>query len=76
MIRIATIALIAAVSGTVQANGFAPWNESRVESRSDSQQDEVRIAPYYRSDVATGREGQPAAQADVVIKPFYADDRV
>ncbi|MEQ8234949.1 MAG: hypothetical protein RLW61_22350 [Gammaproteobacteria bacterium] len=76
MKKITAIAIIAAAAGTAQADSFAPWNGPRIEDRVDAEQATVVVRPYYRSDVASGRDasGEPAAQ--VIVKPWYAGDRV
>ncbi len=76
MKKIAAIAIIAAATGSVQAEPFAPWNAPRVEARADAEQARVVVTPYYRRDVATGRDANGAPSAEVKIRPWYSEDRV
>jgi len=76
MKKIVAIAIIAAATGSVQAEAFAPWNAPRVEARADAEQAEVVIKPYYRRDVASGRDANGAPSAEVKVGPWYSKDRV
>lgn len=75
IIAIAVMTLTAASS--VQAAGFRPWAEPRGDVRSaDSEQRAVESQSYYRRDLPTIVDHPAANAVEVIIKPWYAGDRV
>jgi hypothetical protein len=77
MQHIAAIAIIATVASTpVGAAGFQPWAGRTVSERADAVQAGSVARPYYRPDEPVMRDARQAPQADVVISPWYAGDRV
>ncbi len=74
---IAAIAVTAAVSAApVQAAGFAPWSETRIESKADATQADVTPKAFYRDTVKRDDAARGAEQANVIIKSFYRDGNV
>ena len=77
MKSIITIAAIAiAVAGPAQAAGFQPWAEARTEVRADSTQGKVEAGSFYREGTPRIVDQPSPAPADVIVKPWYAGDRV
>ncbi|MEQ8234948.1 MAG: hypothetical protein RLW61_22345 [Gammaproteobacteria bacterium] len=76
MNRFIAIALLAAASGSVNAEGFAPWNSARVAERADAEQAAVTVRSFYRADLASGRDARGEPAAEVVIEPWYTGGRV
>ncbi|MGR8919373.1 MAG: hypothetical protein ACU85V_07125 [Gammaproteobacteria bacterium] len=76
MTRITAAIIALTLSGAVQASGFSPWPNPDTTASADERQDSVEVGPYYRDGMPQRGLGRTEAQADVVVRPWYADDRV
>lgn len=75
IIAIAIVALTAASSA--QAAGFRPWAEPRSDVRTaDGNQRPVESQSYYRRNAPVIVDHPAANPREVIIKPWYAGDRV
>ena len=76
MKSIIVFAFVAIVSTSVSADGFAPWNESRIDAKSDTEQAVVPNGSYYRDGKPSRVDVPSVNQAEVSVKAWYAQSRV
>lgn len=77
MKKYAAVAIVAAfTAGSVEAAGFQPWAGVAVQSQQDAVQSEVTAKPFYQNGIPQIEDTAATRRADVIIKPWYAADRV
>ena len=75
MKNLIAITVLIAAANSANAAGFQPWANRNIESTPDQVQSQVQTGAFYRAEPQVPEEPD-AKQANIVVKPWYANGRV